>query len=172
MKKTVILLVTLFLIGGVNAAYSKGLKIAVVDLQKALNETNEGKQAKKIIEESVKQKQDIIKKKEAELKKKKEALDKLSPNSSEYNKKLNDYQKSINKLRSLIEKSQNELSQKESIYSKNILNSLINIIKKIRKKEGYDLVIEIHAGVVDYNPAIDITNQVVKRYNKLTSPKK
>ena len=171
MKKTVILFAFFFVIFGVDAAYSPGFKLAVVNLQQALNETNEGKHAKQFIKNSVKQKQEIIKKKEMELKKEKDALDRLSPTSSGYDKKLGNYRKSVKNLKLLIQKIQSELSRKESAYSKNILDSLIEIIKQIRKEKGYDLILEVHSGVVDYNPAIDITKELIKRYNKLTSTK-
>lgn len=172
MKKTAILLLLMLFAFGTEIAYSSGFKVAVVDLQKALNQTNEGKQAKQVLKSGVKQKQKIVQAKENELKKEKDALDKLSPSSPEYDKKLENYKNNVKNLQILIGKIQNELSKKESTYSKNILDSLVEIIKKLRIKNGYDLVLEIHSGVVDYNPSIDITKDLIRQYNKITTSKK
>lgn len=171
MKKITFVIMFLLLIMGIPTySHASGYKIAVVNLQKALNNTVGGKQAKAILERMAKEKQKMIKKAEKKLAKQKAALGKLS--ASDMNSaKLDSYKKNVIKFRALIQKVRTDLAQKEAAYSKNILNSLTSIVKKIRKKDGYAIVLEVHSGIVDYDPSIDITNEVIKSYNNLTATK-
>ncbi len=171
MKKVAFTIMFLLLILSV-PTYSNAAnyKIAVVNLQKALNNTAEGKQAKTILERMAKEKQKIVKDAEAKLKKPKKELGNLS-SSNMNSAKLNSYKKNVIKFQALVQRVRTDLAKKESAYSKNILGSLISIVKKIRKKDGYAIIIEVHSGVIDYDPSIDITNEVIKDYNGLTTVK-
>jgi outer membrane protein len=53
---------------------------------------------------------------------------------------------------------------------------MVSIIEALAKERGYDLVLDLGtSGVVTFNPAIDITDEVVRRYdasNTATPPVK
>ncbi len=47
-----------------------------------------------------------------------------------------------------------------------IRTEMVTIIQQLRKEKGYDLVLDLQgSGVVDFEPSIDITEEVVRRYD-------
>ena len=51
-------------------------------------------------------------------------------------------------------------------------NELIPIIEQIGKEKGFDLILDLgRSGAVYVNPAIDITEEVIKRYDALKTKK-
>jgi outer membrane protein len=47
-----------------------------------------------------------------------------------------------------------------------IRSEMVTIIQQLRKEKGYDLVLDLQgSGVVDFEPSIDITDEVVRRYD-------
>ena len=47
-----------------------------------------------------------------------------------------------------------------------IRDELIVIIKALRKERGYDVIFDLQpSGIVDFEPALDITDEVVRRYD-------
>ncbi len=43
---------------------------------------------------------------------------------------------------------------------------MVSIIQQMRKEKGYDLVIDLqNSGIVDFEPAIDVTDEVIRRYD-------
>jgi len=47
-----------------------------------------------------------------------------------------------------------------------IRDEMVSIIKTLRKEKGYDLVLDLQtSGLVDFEPALDITDEVVRRYD-------
>jgi len=47
-----------------------------------------------------------------------------------------------------------------------IRNEMVAIIMALRKEKGYDLVLDLQtSGLVDFEPALDITDEVVRRYD-------
>jgi Skp family chaperone for outer membrane proteins len=56
-----------------------------------------------------------------------------------------------------------------------VQNELIAIIEQIGKERGYELIFDLaKSGAVYFNPAIDVTDDVVKRYDsaKAAAPTK
>ena len=72
-----------------------------------------------------------------------------------------------------------EDAQKESVAAQqkefeSIQRDLMPIIEKIAKEDGYSLILDLNtAGVTYFEPAIDITDKVVKSYDtQSAAPKK
>ena len=58
------------------------------------------------------------------------------------------------------------------MYKRQIFQDIQKIAEKIRKKEGYSIVFDKNtSGVVCYSPVIDITEKVIKLYDKEWSNK-
>jgi outer membrane protein len=143
------------------------VKIAVVDMEEAVNQSEDGKKA------------------QAELKRR----------GQEFEKELRDLREEIQTLRAELEKSamllkpeaklskQRELERKMRHYQDRqrdarqewgqaqrdafapILAKMKEVVGQIGQKRGYTLVLE--AGATLYNPdSVDITQQVIKAYNQ------
>jgi outer membrane protein len=158
------------LIGGLltGVVYSEDLKVGAVDIQKAVNQCNAGKEAKQALTEEVEKYQRLIAEKQKELQEMKELLEKqglmLKPETraereKEYQTKLRDFQR-------WGEDSQNEVNQKRMEMERNIYIGLQKVIQKVGADEGYTLILEKNENIVLFNSkSVDITDQVIKAYD-------
>jgi outer membrane protein len=150
------------------AVYSEDLKVGAVDIQKAVNQCNAGKEAKQALTKEVEKIQRLIAEKQKELQEMKELLEKqglmLKPETraereKEYQTKLRDFQR-------WGEDSQNEVNQKRMEMERNIYIGLQKVIQKVGTDEGYTLILEKNENIVLFNSkSIDITDQVIKAYD-------
>jgi outer membrane protein len=150
------------------AVYSEDLKVGAVDIQKAVNQCNAGKEAKQTLTKEVEKIQRLIAEKQKELQEMKELLEKqalmLKPETraereKEYQTKLRDFQR-------WGEDIQNEVNQKRMEMERSIYVGLQKVIQKVATDEGYTLILEKNENIVLFNSkSIDITDQVIKAYD-------
>jgi len=164
-----IFLFTLFLSFFAFYAHGAEIKIAYVDLNKALNESQQGKEAIKVLEDLVKSKQTVIDKKGDEIKKLEEEMAKqasiLTPESiketqNEHDKMLREYQR-------MVQDNQAEIQKKQSEFMQRIISDLRNLIINIGEEENYTAIFEIVEGGILYMPKTsDITEKVILKFNE------
>lgn len=145
------------------------VKIAVVDLQRAINETEDGRQAKAKLKRIFKQRQRSLDKRQNDLKKMKESLEKQMNVLSEDAKqrKMEEYQQAFVELQQVYVEYQRELAQKEAELTKGILERMATILRRMGQAEGYTLIIERNESGVMWVPSnLDITDDLIQRYNR------
>jgi outer membrane protein len=145
------------------------LKVGVVDLIKALNESDSGKKAKADLEILIKTKQTAIDEKGKEIEKLKNELEKQSSVlSAEARKsKEDDLEKNIREYQRVVTDSQNDVKKKEGEFTGEILKDLRAIIAKIGQDGNYTMIIENAEGIILYSkPEQNLTEQVIKKYNE------
>lgn len=150
-----------------SAAFAQ-TKIAYVDLQKALNQVNEGKSAKAKLKKDFDKKQKELDKKQDRVKKMKDELERGAMMLSDDAKraKAMELQKSMYELQQLYLNLQGELSQAEAKATKKIFDKMGKILEKIGKEKGYDLILEkTESSVLYAKSGMDVTSELVKRYN-------
>lgn len=150
------------------SSMAEAQKIAVVDLQRAINETEDGRKAKGQLKKLFKQKQDELDKRQNELKSQKDMLEKQKNVLARdvLSKKLEDYQKSFVDLQTKYMDYQKELASKEGELTKQIVARMENILRRIGQTEGYTLIMERNeAGVVWVPTNLDLTDVVIQKYN-------
>ena len=169
MKKILLLVVIFSLMAG-SYAYAETItmKIGVVDLMKALNESDAGKKAKAELESVIRSKQAVINEKGKTIEKLKDELNKQSSvlsaeaqksKQDELDRMMRDYQR-------MVSDSQSDVKQRESDLTDGILKGLRAVIKKIGQKEGYTMIMENAEGVILYSKkSLDLTDEVIKQYN-------
>jgi len=160
----------LALIGGLltGPARSAELKVGSVDIQRAVNECNAGKEAKKVIMKEVEKFQQQIATKQKELQQMKESLEKQSPmlNPEARAAKEKDYQTRIRDFQRWGEDNQNEINQKRMEMERNIAAGLLKVSRKIGTDEGYVLILEKNENIVLFgSKSIDLTDRVIKVYD-------
>jgi outer membrane protein len=141
-------------------------KIAFVDMQRALEETEDGKKAKAKLKADFDRKQKELDDKQEELKKMKEDFDKksalLKPDAQQAEqKKLQDR---FVELQQIYARLQQDLAKKEQDATAGIFRKLGVIVQQVAEKNGFDLVVEKSA-VMFGKPALDITNEAIRLYN-------
>ena len=142
-------------------------KYAIVDLQRALEETDDGKKAKAKLKSDFDRKQKELDDKQEELKKMKEALDKkaslMKPEALQ--KESKDFQDRFVELQQTYQRLQQDLAKKEQDATRNIFTKLQSVVGTIAEREHFAMVLERNAAVVWGQPSLDITNEVIRMYN-------
>lgn len=162
-----VLLVALFAATAAPAVFAQ-TKIAVVDLQRAMNETEDGRRAKARLQRLFKRRQQELDAAQNKLKKMKEDIERqknvLSREALE--QRLEEYQKAFIDLQSTYVEYQRELATKEAQLTKGILERMQEILQRIGQSDGYDLIVEANEGGVVWVPSnMDLTDRVIQRYN-------
>jgi outer membrane protein len=155
------------------------VKIAYVDLQRVMLESERGKEAKKSLTDEVEKLKKNLNQKQDDLQRTKDSVEKQSATitpearaekEKQYQTKLKDYQRLANDY-------QTELQQKDMEFTQKILKDLEDIIKGMGESDKYTLILEkSQAGILFASPSADITDKVISLYNdsgkKKTPPKK
>jgi outer membrane protein len=144
------------------------VRIAVVDLQRALNETEDGRRAKARLKRLFKQRQQELDKRQGELKTLKENIEKNAEIWARdvLQKRAEEYQKAYIELQQQYVEYQRELAEKEAEMTQVIIARMEQILRRIGQAEGYTLIIERNeAGVVWVPGNLDVTDDVIQRYN-------
>ena len=161
------LLITLSTGTAANAAGDK-VKIAFVDLRRALNETTEGKAAMKKLTALKDKMQKKISAEETKILKMKETLEKqrdiLTKETLE--KKAEEYMRMVNELQQSYQTYQRELGAKEAELTQGILSKMQKIIAEIGRSDGYTMIYDRASGAVVWAPAhLDLTDKLIQIYN-------
>jgi len=159
----------ILLLGGwMGSVWAFDYKIGCIDIQRAVNECNAGKDAKKAIAKEVEKFQRLIADRQKELQGMKESLDKQSPmlNPDARAAKEKEYQSKLRDFQRWGEDSQNEVNQKRIEMERNISMGLQKVIQKIGADDGYTLIFEKNENIVLFaSKAIDITDRVIKLFD-------
>jgi len=149
-------------------AIAQGLKIAVIDVNKVLNESEAGKVAKKKMEnryEELKKKVDAL---TEEAKKMKEEIDKqkILLGKEKLKAKEDALAAKVAELRKVSQDSENEMQRRQRDLTRDVLKIVEGQVDKIVQEEKIDLLLERSSGVVHFNPSLDITAKVLALVNK------
>jgi outer membrane protein len=153
----------------VHAAEGTSLKIAVVDMQRAIQSVEAGKKAKSQLEKEINEKRKNLQTEEATIKKMGEEFKKQSLVMSDEarSKKQAELQEKIFKFQEETQKTQQELQQKEATLTEPIVSKLRNVISDLAKQKGYNFVLEKNENMVLYfDDKDDLTGDVVSLFNK------
>lgn len=160
----------IFAMGAVSVSFAEDtFKLGIVDLLKALNESENGKKAKADLESLIKTKQISIDEKGKKIEQLKADLDKQSSIISAEAKKSReeDIERLIRDYQRVVSDSQAEVKKKEGELTNEILKEIRGVIEQIGQEEGYSLILEQAEGLVLFsNKANNITEKVMKRYNE------
>ncbi len=150
-------------------ANTEGLKIATVDMQKAIQTVDAGKKARGQLEKEFNQKKKELQDEETLIKKMGEEFKKQSLvlNEEARMKKQGELQEKIMKFQEKTSKSQAEIQQKEQQLTEPIVKKLREIISDTAKKKSYSLVLEKNENTVLFSlEKDDLTGEVIELFNK------
>jgi len=170
MKKLVLMstlgcFLILFAVSPVLAA-DAALKIGLVDLYKAVNESEQGKKAKSELEAMIKSKQGSLEDKGKAIEKLKGELEKkggvLSADAKK--SKEDEFERLTREYQRTVADSQNEVRKKEGELTGRIVKDIRDIITAIAQEEQYTLILEKAEGLVLFSDkGLDITDKVIQR---------
>lgn len=169
LKNSSLALVAVLGLSAAAPAQAQDAKIAVVDMQQALETVEAGKKAKASLEQDIKNKKAALEKEEAALMKMNEELKKQAAvmNEAARQKKQAELQERFMKMQEQRARAQQELAEKERTLTEPIIVKLRSIVSELAKSKGYDMVIQKSEGTVLYvQDKYDLTKELVARYNK------
>ncbi len=144
------------------------IKVAIINSQKAFDESVEGQKAVAILQEREEQMKSQLKKLDDEIKKLKDRLTNqrltLSPEAQSQLQREID-QKEAARLKYEQESSRDFEHFKNQLI-KRIRDEMLAIIDDLIKERDYELVFDLTgSGLIHYKPELDITDEVIKLYN-------
>ncbi|MFH1654689.1 MAG: OmpH family outer membrane protein [Pseudomonadota bacterium] len=144
------------------------MKFGYVDINRALNEVEEGKKAKKALEVEVNVKKQKLAAYEQELKDMKTELEKkrlvLSPDALK--EKEEEFRRKFMEVQQQMGQFQQDVAKKEMELTQGIVERLRALVQGIGGQDNYTMILETSRDVVLYAPAgSDLTDRVIKDFN-------
>ena len=148
------------------SAAAQTMKFGVVDFQQALNDVEEGKKARKVLETRFEEKRLGLEARKAELEQMQESLEAqktllsetaLRAKEAEFNKKAMTFQQDM------MEANQ-EMQMMEQELTADILEKMLAVAQAIAQEQGFNFVVEAQS-VVYADDSFDLTDQVIARFN-------
>jgi outer membrane protein len=163
-------LVALGILGttGLSAGQDNALKIGFVDVQKVLNESTRGKEAKGKLEKERDAKQQDIRAREEEIKKLEADFQKQASVLSEVARKERQetITRKIRDLRRLFEDFNRDLQKRETELLNEILREIRRVIVAYGKEHQYTLILEAQSGIIYASQGADLTDEILADFNK------
>ena len=145
------------------------IKVAYIDIQKAIQATTAGKKAKAELEKEFNTKNAEFQKRQADVRKMNEDLEKkkMALSDEARAKKGQELQAEFMKLQKDMGESQVGMQKKEAEALKPIIEKLETVIEKVAKEGGYSMILEKgQQAVVWAKKDLDLTDTVVKEFEK------
>lgn len=141
-------------------------KVAVVDVQRAVMQTEDGLRAKATLTKLFDSRQQELNKKQTELQKQKEDIDKQAKVLSKeaYQKRAEDWQKRMMELQQVFLEYNKELEKKQKEMTEPIFEKVLAIVKRLATTESIDLVMD-RATVAYVRGDLDLTDRAIQMYN-------
>jgi outer membrane protein len=150
-----------------SSAFANDVKLVYIDMQRALNTSESGKEAKEQLAARVKKYQDEINGKQEEIKKLKDDLEKQGMLLSESARaaKEKDYQQRLKEFQRFTKDAQDELQGKDEEFTRKILEGMEKVIQDFGRKNGYTFIFVKNEGMLFVNDKVDVTEEVLKLFN-------
>lgn len=148
-------------------------KFAYVDLQRALNEVDEGAQAKAALKAEFDQKQKFLDEKQTSLKTMKDDIEArgMMMKAEVKQEKLAELQKSLLEVQQTYYTMQQELTQKESAATGKIFQKMGVLLQAMGEEQGFTAILE-KSSVLYAKNHLDLTNELIRKYNQTYPVKK
>lgn len=152
-------------------AAGAGPRLAIIDLQRAVVETEDGLRAQAALRKYVDRRQSELNARQEELMRKKDDLDKQAKVLSKdaLQRASDDWQRQAADLQGALSASNQELQRRQSDVMAPVYNRVVGLVRKIARREGFDLIVERQA--VPYVRAeLELTDRIILLYNAGEAP--
>ena len=141
-------------------------KVAVVDVQHAVMQTEDGIRAQATLKKLFDKRQQELDGKQTELQKAREDIEKQSRFLSReaLQKRMEDWQRRMVELQTVFVEYQKELAKKQNELTGPIIKKMMGVISRIAKKTSIDVIVDKQAAPF-VRQDLDLTEQVIQMYN-------
>jgi len=146
---------------------SQQFAVYYVDMQKIVNESAKGKQAKSLLEAKISKAKNRIKALQQEIEKIKKELSSPALSKEAKEKKETELQQKIRELQRYQQDVQIEIANLEKKYTFEIISEAVKVIKAYQKEHNIPMIVEAReAGIIAADPKYDLTDKIIKLYNQ------
>lgn len=159
------LLVSVALIAFSGSAFA--MKIAVVDTQRAIMETEDGLRAQATLKKLFDKRQRELDKKQRDLQGEKEQIEKQRGvlSKAAYQKRAEKWQQEMVQLQQVFVEYNKELQKKENQLTRPIYRKAMGLIRRLAASTGFDMVLDKQA-VPYFRADLDLTDRLIQLYNE------
>jgi len=142
-------------------------KIAVVDTQRAIMETEDGLRAQATLKKVFDNKQRELDKKQEDLQKERDDIEKQRDvlSKAALAKRVDKWQREMMQLQGVFVDYNKELQKKQGELTQPIVQKIMGAIRRIATQEGFDLVVDKQAAPY-VRSDLDVTDRVITLYNQ------
>jgi outer membrane protein len=142
------------------------MKVAVVDVQRAVMETEDGLRAQAQLKKFFDKRQQELDGKQTDLQKQREDIEKQSKVLSQQamSKRMEDWQRQMMELQTVFVEYNKELQKKQGELTQPIYGKIVGMLRRIATQDGYDAILEKQA-VPYMRSDLDLTDRVIQMYN-------
>jgi outer membrane protein len=146
---------------------SAQMRVAVVDTQRAVMETEDGLRAQATLKKLFDKRQRELDQKQKDLQKEREELEKnrAQINTEAMAKRVETWQREMAQVQAVFVEYNKELQQKQNELTQPIVQKTVGIIRRLATQEGFDLVLERQAATY-FRADLDLTDRVITLYNR------
>lgn len=170
---TALLVGMVMIAGSASTVWSADVaKIGVIDFQTVLSTSSPGKLSKAEINEKGAQMEEDLKAKGEEIEELKKKIEReaLVMSAEKNEEKQRELRIKINDFKTLKNSYMKQFKEMEFKLVSKIRTEILDIAKDIGKKKGYLLILEKNeAGIMYFPESIDLTDELIKEYNKTVS---
>lgn len=143
-------------------------KIAVVDVRRAMLETEEGLRVQATLKKLFDSRQVELDTKQRALSEERDKLDKEAQSGKTpkdaLQRRFETWQRQAAELQATMVEYQREMQRKESELTTPILQKVLGLLRRIAAQEGYDLIID-KAAAPYYRADLELTDRAIQMYN-------
>ena len=164
-KRFLALFFVCFCVGG--QAFAE-VKVAVVDFQRALNDVKEAEGVRKKLEGMYGERKATIERMQKSLEAQKAELEKQSVILADSAKaaKEEEFARNAGEFQQTYSRYEQEMQGAYYAAMEQFIEKMKKIAIAIGQERGYTLILEVtEGGVVYFQPTIDVTDELIKRYN-------
>ncbi len=147
------------------------MRVAVVDVQRAVMQTEDGLRAQANLKKLFDTKQQELNKKQTDLQRQREDIDKQAkvlPKDA-LEKRVNEWQKQMMELQAIFVEYNKELEKKQKELTDPVFEKVLGIIKRIATTENFDLVVDKQTAAY-VRSDLDLTDRCIQLYNSGGAP--
>jgi outer membrane protein len=142
------------------------MHIAIVDVQRAVAETRDGRRAQDELKQMFDKRQQELDAKQSELGRERDEIERQAStlSRSAVEKRKEELQRKITELQSVFVEYNKDLQKREGELTAPIIGKLKAVVARRAEQDGYDVVLDKQATPYARR-SLDLTDQVVKAYD-------
>ncbi|NPV84264.1 MAG: OmpH family outer membrane protein [Candidatus Aminicenantes bacterium] len=172
---TVLLLAVMLIAGSHLAQAQQALKVGVINSQEILEKSAEGKKAIAQLEEKNRKTQQDLAKLDDQIRQLESRLStqQLTMTQEAILSLSVDLDRKRTERQRMAEDAQKDMQELTQRLYMRIQSEVMPIINKLWQEKGLDLILDLReSGVLFFSPAVDLTQEVIKRYDASKAPAK